>query len=143
MPVSPPRMAIYASADGSYILTPEDADAQGSVHAQSDAVPNLGAWNNPKDSVNWTVHFNTPGSYSVTTKASAANGDTTFVVDAGMGASAPIVVVNSGGWDKYLGVSGVVKIASAGDHVVTVRPADVNAWKPMNLAAVILHRTGD
>ena len=60
------------------------------------------------------------------------------MVDAGAGASAAIPVLKTNSWDDYHAVSGVLKVATAGDHPVMVRAADSAAWKPMNLAAVAL-----
>jgi alpha-L-fucosidase len=144
LPVSPSPPAVHAAADGTLTLLPDAADMHGAVQAQGGAVPNIGYWDNPKDTVTWTVHFDTPGTYSVTTQASAANADTAFVLDAGSGASEPLKVSKTSSWDDYQSLtSGVLKVAASGDHVVTVRPADPATWKPMNLAAVTLRRTGD
>ncbi len=144
LPVAPPPTTVKASADGTLALLPDAADFHGMVQAQSGVVPNIGYWDNPKDTVTWNVHFNAPGTYSVTAKASAANADTAFVLDAGTGASDPLTVSKTSGWDDYQSITGgTVKVAAAGDHVVTVRPADPASWKPMNLASVTLRRTGD
>ena len=116
----------------------------GNVQAQAGAVPNIGYWDNPQDSSGWTVYFDSPGTYAITAKVSAANGDTAFVVDAGAGASAPTAVPKTSNWDTYQSIAGgTVKVPKAGDQVVTVRPADPANWKPMNLASVTLTRTGD
>ena len=141
-PVAPPLPVIHAAADGTLTLTPDAAVTTGAALAQGGDIPNVGYWDNPKDTVTWDVHFDTPGTYSVTTKATAANGDTAFVIDAGAGASAPISVSKTADWYVYEAIHGTV-IVSSGDHHVTVRAADPATWKPMNLAAVTLTRTGD
>ena len=84
-PVPPSPAAVHAAADGTITLTPADADPHGNVQAQGGAVPNLGYWDNPKDTVTWNVHFDAPGTYAVAAKVSAANGDTAFVLEAGPG----------------------------------------------------------
>ena len=79
----------------------------------------------------------------MTAKASAQNGDTAFVVDAGP--------VRPRRWPSPRRQLGRLsddhrrraEVAAAGDQVVTVRPADPAAWKAMNLASVTLTRTGD
>ena len=92
----------------------------------------------------WNVHFDAPGTYSVAARTSAANGDTSFVLDAGPDASVTLKVAKTVGWDDYQTVSGgSLKIAAGGDHILTARPANPAAWKPMNLASVMLTRTGD
>ncbi len=139
-PVPP---AVQASADGSITLKPQAAQTQGAVHAQNAAVPNLGAWDNPQDTVFWNVCFDAPGTYVITTKVSTGAGPTAFIIEAGAGASAPVQVPDTGGWDNYKDITGVIKVAAAGDHLVTVRPADPAAWKPMNLAALTLTRSGN
>ena len=141
-PVPPPSPPIRAAADGTFTLTPDAAVIHGDIQAQGDAVPNLGYWNNPKDTVTWKVYSDVPGTYSVAAKASAPNGATSFVVDAGAGASSPIAVSSTASWDDYKAVTGTVKVATAGEHLITVRPADPASWKPMNLAALTLVPTG-
>ena len=143
-PVPPPPSAVHAAADGTITLTPADADPHGNVQAQGGAVANLGYWDNPQDTVTWDVQFDAPGTYAVAAKVSAANGDTAFVLEAGLGASSTLTAPKTASWDDYETVSGgVLKIAAEGDHVLTVRPADPTAWKAMNLASVTLHRIGD
>ncbi len=143
LPVGPLPPAIHAAADGTLTLQPADAIMNGTAHAQQAAVPNIGVWDDSKDTAVWNVHFDAPGTYSVATKISTGNGATAFVIDAGAGASAPLAVPDTGSWDNYQAVTGVVKVAVAGDHLVTVRSADPATWKPMNLAAVTLIRAGD
>ena len=131
--------SVHANADGTYTLGPNAADLNGNVQAQGGTVPNIGYWDNAQDTATWTVHFDAPGTYAVTAKASAGNGDTAFVVDAGSGATAPLAVPKTNSWDDYQAISGgTLKVATAGDHTVTVRAADPANWKPMNLAAITL-----
>ena len=140
----PPPMVVKQAADGTLTLLPDTAEFHGSVHSQGGALDNIGFWDNPQDTVTWTVHFDQPGTYAAIAKASAANADTTFVLDAGVGASAPLTILKTSGWDDYQAITGgVLKVASAGNHLVTVRPADPKSWHPMNLASVTLTRTGD
>ena len=141
-PVAPPPDTVHAAADGTLTLSPESASFQGSVRAQGGAVPNLGYWDNAQDTVTWSVHFDVPGTYSVETKTSAANGATSFVLDAGAGASAPLSAPKTANWDDFQAVTGVLKVAG-GDHILTIRSANPAAWHPMNLASVILRRIGD
>ena len=142
-PVMPPPLPVHADAQGVYTLLPGTATLHGKVQAQGSEVPNIGYWGDPKDSVTWAVHFGAPGAYAVAAKVAAGLGETAFVVDAGSGASAPLAAPKASGWDVYDTVLGAVRVASAGDHEVTVRPADPATWKAMDLAAVTLRRTGD
>ena len=138
-PVPPPPPAVHAAADGTITLLPETAVTHGNIQAQGGAVANLGYWDNPKDTVTWNVHFDAPGTYSVAAKASAANGDTAFLVDAGAGAAPPLAAPKTADWDSYEAVSGgVLDVGKAGDRTVTVRAADANTWRAMNLASVTL-----
>ena len=138
-PGPPPPPTVKAAADGVLTLTPDTADPHGAVHAQGGSVANLGFWDNPQDTVTWTVHFDAPGPYIVTAKASADYAPTAFVLDAGSGASVRLSVPKTSGWDDYQTLSGgTLTIAAAGDHTLTARPADPAAWRAMNLASVTL-----
>jgi alpha-L-fucosidase len=140
-PIPPPPPAVRADANGLMTLTPDTAVPHGRVNAQGGAVPNLGYWDNAGDTVSWTVHFDAPGTYAVSAKTSAANGPTAFVLDTGAGASAPMAVPKTGGWDDYVVLTGgTLRVAAAGDHVLTVRAADPASWQPMNLAFLILRK---
>ena len=142
-PVAPAGPVIHAQASGTLLLTPDAADTHGSIRAQGGAVPNLGYWDNAGDTASWSVHFDKPGTYALAAKAAAANGATAFVVSSGASTSAPIAVAGTASWDDYLAVAGSVKVAAAGDQSVTIKPADPANWKPMNLAALTLTRTGN
>ena len=125
-------------------LTPDAADLHGAVRVQGGPVVNIGFWDNPQDSVTWNVHFALPGTYAASAKASAAYADTAFTLDAGPGASVTLAVPKMEGWDDYHTVSGgTLTVAAAGDHVLTVRPADPAHWRAMNLASVTLTRKAD
>ena len=141
-PLPPPPPTVHADASGLLTLTPDTAEPHGRVNAQGGAVPNLGYWTDAGDTVSWTVHFDTAGTYAVSAKTSAASGPTAFVLDAGAGASAPMAVPKTGGWDDYQTISGgTVTVAAPGDHVFTVRAADPAHWQAMNLAFLTLQRT--
>ena len=140
-PVPPPPPAIHAGEGGALTLTPDTAETQGTVHAQGGAVPNLGFWDNPADTVAWPVHFDAPGRYAVTVQASTAIGATAFTLDVGPGDSVTIQVPLTGGWDNYQTLSGgILTITTAGDRALTVRPADPKTWRAMNLASVTLRK---
>ncbi len=141
LPVPPPPGIVRAAADGTFALTPDAADLHGAVRAQGGAVPNIGYWDNPLDTAAWNVHFDAPGVYTVSAKASADYADTAFTLDAGPGASVTLSVPKTSGWDDYhIIAGGTLTIAAAGDHTLTVRPADPAKWRAMNLASVTLLR---
>ncbi|MDQ2688188.1 MAG: alpha-L-fucosidase, partial [Armatimonadota bacterium] len=137
-PAPPVTPAIHAAADGTLTLPPDGADLTGAVQFQNNAVPNIGIWDDPKDTVGWRVHFDAPGDYAVTAKVSAASGGTAFVLDAGGGAAVTFAVPKTDSWDDYQTVTGTLKIDKIGDTTITARSADPAAWHAMNLATVIL-----
>ncbi len=140
-PVPPAPPPVHAAADGTLTLTPEAARVQGRVHAQGGAVPNLGYWNDAKDVVSWSVHFDVPGTYAVSAKTSAAYGPTAFTLSAGPGVSVTVPVPKTDGWDEYQTLTGgTIIITAAGDHLLTVGAADPANWQPMNLAWVTLRK---
>ena len=140
-PVRPSVPPIHAAVDGTWTLSPGSATLHGNIRAQNAPTPNIGYWDDPGDKATWQVHFDTPGTYAVTARVSGPYGDTSFVVDAGSGASTPLSVPKTASWDAYETVSGgVLKVDAAGDRTVTVGAADPAAWHAMNLASVTLHK---
>jgi alpha-L-fucosidase len=140
-PVAPHIAAprVHPAADGTVTLNPDTAELHGAVQTQAGAVPNIGYWDNPADSVSWDLHFDHAGTYHVVARTAASTGETAFTLDAGTLGSVTVPVPKTASWDAYVGVNGgdlVVK--TPGDYVLTVRPADKAKWKPMNLAFVAL-----
>ena len=143
-PIAPLPAPFHADAAGTWTLTPDAAETLGTVHAQGGAVPSLGFWDNPQDTVSWNVHFDAPGRYAVAAKVSTAIGATAFTLGAGPGEAVTIAVPKTGDWDTYQTLSGGdLLITAAGDHLLTARPADPKTWHAMNLASVTLRRTGN
>jgi len=141
VPVPPPASVVKAAADGTFTLTPDAADLHGAVRAQAGAVPNIGYWDNALDTAAWNVRFDAPGVYAVSARASADYTDTAFTLDVGPGASVTLAVPKTAGWDDYhIIAGGTLTVTAAGDHILTVRPADPAKWRAMNLASVTLTR---
>lgn len=138
----PPRpAAITADAGGVLTLMPDTAQTVGTFHAQAGAVPNLGHWGDAADTVSWPVHFDSPGLYVVSIKASSPIGATALTLDAGPGSSVTVALPKTGSWDEYQTLSGgTLVISKAGDAVLTARPADPKTWLAMNLAFVQLQK---
>lgn len=129
----------HASPDGSLALDVNKADLNGRLQVQPGALTNIGFWDNAKDTASWKVHFDAPGSYSVTARASALNGATSLAVDAGPGVSVTLNVPKTNSWDDYQTITGGnLKIDAAGDYTLTARAADPAAWHAMNLASIVL-----
>ncbi|HWD38044.1 MAG TPA: alpha-L-fucosidase, partial [Fimbriimonas sp.] len=129
---------VKVGTDGTLHLVPHDAMLKGNVQVQSGSLENIGYWDNPDDRVSWKVDFPSAGTYEVTCQVATQGSGTSFVVDAGYGASSPISVPDTGNWDKFVTVTGRVNVGSAGPTTVTFRPAGAIGWKPMNLAGVEL-----
>ena len=151
-PVAPPPYVIRAAGDGLITLplgisTLKGQMLWGDFHSSFEMKDRqyvgISNWKAGEDAASWLVHFDSPGDYRVSAKLSAGAGATALVVDAGAGVSEPIAVPKTSSFSEYQTVTGgVVKVAAAGDQVVTVRPADPKAWPGINLAAVTLRPAG-
>ena len=141
-PVAPPPTTVHAAADGAWTLTPGDAALSGDLRAQGGPPPNVGFWNNPQDTVTWNVHFDAPGDYSLALRFSTANAPSTIAVAVDGTNPVFLTAPKTGDWNTYQTLTGgPLHVAAAGDHLITVKPADPTTWNPMNLASVTLRRT--
>ena len=137
-----PDLPIRPGADGSITLGADRAELHGSriqVEARGGG-PAVGFWDDAKEWVSWKVRFAQAGTYEVSARVAAAAGEAEFAIEIGderLEGKAP----KTENWDDLKTVAiGKVRIAKAGECLVKVRPRDAAAWKPLNLASVVLRR---
>jgi alpha-L-fucosidase len=143
-PQPPAAPVVRAAANGSIMLAPDAADLHGAgIKAQGGSEVNIGYWDNPQDYVSWRVHFDAPGSYSLSARIATAVGASAFAASVDGGAPVRVAVPQTGNWNVFRAVTGgPLVISSAGDHVVAIKPADPANWHPINLSMVTLTKTG-
>ncbi len=138
-PPPPAPVIVRAAADGTLTLPANAAQLHGSVQVQSGSETNIGFWSDPQDSVSWRARFGAAGVYGITARIATAAGTTTFTVSVDGGTSVTLSAPDTKDWNVFQDVSGgPLRVDTAGDHTVTVRPADPNTWKAMNLASLTL-----
>ena len=134
---------VQPSADGrTIILHPDAADLTGTklqVGGPADARV-LGFWTNPNESPVWRVRFATSGSYAITTKSSAKEGESVLVVQIA-DRQTETTVPRTPSYEQFIPLSlGTIEIARAGELLVRLRAKNPAAWKPINLADLTLRR---
>jgi alpha-L-fucosidase len=133
---------IRQAADGAVALLAEEADLVGptpQVEAY-DGVPNIGHWQDPKDSVRWTFQLDRPGEFEVLLTASCAAGMagsefTLTVADARL----PCKTVETGAWNEFAQRPlGRLTLDKAGKFTLTVQPSAKPKWKSLGLRTILL-----
>ena len=141
VPFAPMVTVITPDAHGQIILSPETADLNGKVGVeQKGGQPNFGFWDDPADSVSWTVRFPAAGKYSVRTECATVHDNVPFVIELGK-QMVNGVAAHTGSWDQFAAVNlGTVTVEAPGQVQVRVRPQDPARWQPINLRAITLTR---
>jgi alpha-L-fucosidase len=124
-----------AEADGSFVLSPVDADTKGGVQSEGARTPNLGYWTDSKSSASWQIKITKPGIYTMEAPASALNEGNIIKITIGdQTVQAPIKGTGSG--NKYVKNSlGEIKISKAGLNTITITGTPDN-WQYINLRAI-------
>jgi alpha-L-fucosidase len=132
-------IVVRAGRDGSLTLEAEQATLNGRLQVQPGALTNIGYWDDAHDTAAWQVHFDAPGRYTVTAKASADYAPTACLVEVAGGNTVRIDVPKTAGWDDYRTLpGGDLSVEKAGDYRITLRAANAAAWHAMNLAWIRL-----
>ncbi len=141
-PVPIPVVVQKVTADSKGVLNLEAGLAEmhgDTVQTESkDGILNIGQWFSATDWVTWTVKIPASGMYNVSARVSSMADGTEFTVQVGsqtLAGKAP----NTGDWALFKPVElGTFKFDARGDVVVSVRPKDPAAWKPINIRSVVL-----
>lgn len=123
-----------AGADGSFVLSPEDADLKGGVQSEHNP-SNLGYWTNPKATASWQIKITKPGTYTIKAPVAAVAEGNAFNINVG-GQTVKAVAKATGNDGKYLiNNLGYVNIDRAGITTITITPVAEN-WQHINLRAI-------
>jgi alpha-L-fucosidase len=97
----------------------------------------VGFWDNPAERIHWLVRIERPGAYAVRVEA-ASTAASALALDA-EGRTTAAEVKATGGFDKPRFTDlGRLEFDKAGVYHVVLRPADPQAWKPVNVWKVQL-----
>lgn len=133
---------VVASAGDTYGLAAAFALPHGGgIQVEGEAGnENLGYWDSPDDWASWVVYFKAAGTYSVNATVSADLSPTVFDLEVG-GRHLAGNVPSTGSWGNYKEIIlGTVVVDKAGKTQVTVKPANHDRWKPMNLRSVVFRK---
>jgi alpha-L-fucosidase len=123
-----------AEADGSFVLSPADADVKGTVQSEHNP-PNLGYWTSPKATASWQIKITKPGTYTIEAPVAAVNEGNTFIIQVG-DQSVKATAKSTGNDNKYeVNSLGQINIKNAGVNTITITPVAEN-WQHINLRAI-------
>ena len=140
----PQQATIEPDSSGTLTLLADDAKLHGNLTTEShDNQSNIGYWDNPTDSATWKVAFNQPGKFKVTAACAGAEGDTAATIEvADQKVSGPISA--TGAWDHFKeNEIGTIQVTKAGEQTVTVHPANLQTWRPINMRWIKFFRIAD
>jgi alpha-L-fucosidase len=137
--VSLKALIVKPAADGSLNLVPETAGTHGNIRCEErNGQTNLGYWNNGSDSVEWRVNFTKAGKYKISASAATQESGIALVLEAD-GAPVRAEVTKTASYDEYAPLEfGTLEVKAPGQQIIRIRPADPQAWKAINLRAVML-----
>ncbi|MDB5155345.1 MAG: hypothetical protein JWR50_52 [Mucilaginibacter sp.] len=120
-----------ANADGSFVLSPADADTKGGVQSEH-TPPNLGYWTNAKATASWQIKITKAGTYVVEAPIGAVTEGNSFIIQVG-NQSLKATAKATGNDGKYeVNRLGQIKIDKAGITNITVTPVAEN-WQHINM----------
>ncbi len=103
---------------------------------------NIGTWDDPSNTVSWTVNFPAAGDYSVTGGFASAYGPSRLVVECA-DAALDVEIPQTKSWSDFQRINlGKLHIAKPGEAVLKVRPHTPATWKAVNLRAIHLVKLG-
>ena len=134
--------SIHQGADGSVELRGSEAEIHGTspVYETGGGKDNIGYWQNPQDSVRWTLDVTAPGDFDVQITYSCAEGagGSRFVVSVA-GQELTGVTEVTGQWNRFATHTlGRIHLPQRGTFTLTVQPQSDRPWKSMGLQAVRL-----
>ncbi|MCC8426438.1 alpha-L-fucosidase [Mucilaginibacter sp. UR6-11] len=127
-----------ADADGSFVLSPVDADTKGGVQSEHNP-PNLGYWTSAEATASWQIKVTRPGLYTVEAPVAAINEGNVINIAVDTHPMKVIITTTvkaTGSDGKYENNNfGKVNINKAGIATITVTPSAQN-WQHINLRAI-------
>jgi alpha-L-fucosidase len=100
---------------------------------KKDSRPNIGYWDNPNEKTHWLLKIPQAGKYSFTGEFAAGAGKTSLQLKIVHDVITFDVPAASSWTDAGFTNIGQMKFDAAGVYQVTLEPADVQTWKPVNL----------
>lgn len=128
---------VSQSADGSVVLTAEDAGLVGGLKLEGG---HIGFWTDASDCVSWNGEIKTPGTFTVKLDYGCINesAGSEFDVLVGNGKVSG-KIAGTGGWNNFSEVNlGTVKVSEAGKIKIVVRPTKKPGQAVMNLRSIKL-----
>lgn len=123
-----------ANADGSFVLSPADADTKGGVQSEHNP-PNLGYWTSAKATASWQIKVTKPGLYSIEAPVAALGAGNSFTISVG-DQSVKATAKATGNDGKYEQNNlGQIRIDKPGVNTITITPVAEN-WQHINLRAL-------
>jgi alpha-L-fucosidase len=123
--------------DGIIHLTPAEATYQGGLKSQDhEGTANIGFWNNPDDSVSWSLKTSHEGRYEVSIDASSPTAGSVLQVHS-VGKLAYSVPQTAGYLDYRTTKVGEITLPKDAKVTLTLRPV-ADGWKPVNVRKVEL-----
>jgi hypothetical protein len=123
--------------DAPILLTAAEAKLQGELKLEG---KNIGFWSGVKDTAQWTVRFDKPGTFDVTLDYALdlRRGTNEFILEIGdQKLSGPLSSTKN--WKNYTNLkAGTIAVAAAGTFTVTIRPARKPSGGLMNLRTMTL-----
>ncbi|HWZ35384.1 MAG TPA: alpha-L-fucosidase, partial [Mucilaginibacter sp.] len=130
-----------ANADGSFVLSPADADLKGGVQSEHNP-PNLGYWTSPKATASWQIKITKPGTYAVEAPIAALGEGNSFKITIG-DQIVKATARSTGNDGKYvINNLGQINIDRVGVTTITVTPIAEN-WQHINLRAISFKYKGN
>ena len=132
---------ISAEADGSFLLTPFNAEIYGSTVVIEEKHRNLGWWSSADDIVIWTINIPQPGKYQLqwTYACDPSAAGNQIAIDAA-GTSISHRVQKTAGWEDYQTREIGVLDVPAGEIRITAKPASRPLPALADVKAMVLRR---
>ncbi|WP_214072380.1 alpha-L-fucosidase [Mucilaginibacter sp. dw_454] len=123
-----------ANADGSFVLSPADADTKGGVQSEHD-IPNLGYWTSAEATASWQIKITKPGTYNVEAPIGAVGDGNKFTIKVGNQILEATAKATGNDGKYVVNKLGQIKIDKAGLTTITVTPIAEN-WEHINMRAI-------
>lgn len=125
---------------GTLTFHPRNAEHKGDLQVTSSGESSvLTHWNNPKDTANWPLEIDSPGTYTVQLTTSATEAGSTLSVVLGKTTTLHTLVPRTGGEHNYQSYQiGKVTFPNAESIQLLLCPNDHGNWKPIQVKEIKL-----
>ncbi|MFD2145366.1 alpha-L-fucosidase [Mucilaginibacter antarcticus] len=123
-----------ANADGSFVLSPADADLKNGVQSEH-TPPNFGYWTSPKATVSWQIKITKPGIYTIEAPVAAVSEGNAFTIQIGDEALKATAKATGNDGRYQVNQLGQINIKKAGVNTITITPV-ADGWQHINMRAL-------